>query len=73
MVRGDVEAADPSAAEAIDLYGLGCVAIEMARGQPPFAGADRDAELRGHARTPAPPLSTLRPDLPASCRTWSSG
>jgi len=28
VVRGEVEALDPSAAEAIDLYGLGCVAIE---------------------------------------------
>lgn len=65
VVRGDVEASDPAAAEAIDLYGLGCVAIELARGQRPFAEADRAAELRGHALEPAPRLSVLRPDLPA--------
>src|ERR1043165_2204574 len=35
VVRGEVEASDPSAAEAIDLYGLGCIAIEMARGHRP--------------------------------------
>ncbi len=64
VVRGEVVATDPAAAEAIDLYGLGCVAIEMACGRPPFAGPDRETELRGHAREPAPRLSDLRPDLP---------
>lgn len=64
VVRGDVEASDPSAAEAIDLYGLGCIAIEMASGEPPFSGSDREDELRGHATVPAPRLADLRPDLP---------
>src|SRR5215468_4785962 len=65
VVRGEVEASDASAAEAIDLYALGCVAIELARGQRPFADADRAAELRGHAIEVPPRLSVLRPDLPA--------
>lgn len=64
VVRGDVEASDPSAAEAIDLYGLGCIAIEMASGEPPFAAPDHEDELRGHASVPAPRLADLRPDLP---------
>jgi serine/threonine protein kinase len=64
VVRGDVEASDPRAAEAIDLYGLGCIAVELARGQPPVFGLDRDAELRRHAHEPAPRLAELRPDLP---------
>lgn len=71
VVRGDVEAGDPAAAEAIDLYGLGCIAIEMARGAPPFAiSADtgelapKEDELRGHAEVPPPRLADLRPDLP---------
>lgn len=64
VVRGEVEGADPAAAEAIDLYGLGCVAIEMACGAPPFAEGGPDAELRGHAREPPPRLADLRPDLP---------
>ena len=65
VVRGEVEASDPSAAEAIDLYGLGCIAIEMARGTPPFFDADHQVELDGHAMEPAPRLVDVRPDLPS--------
>ena len=64
VVRGDVEATDPAAAEAIDLYGLGCIAIELARGAPPFTDDDREVELRGHAHEPPPRLADLRTDLP---------
>lgn len=64
VVRGDVEAGNPAAAEAIDLYGLGCIAIEMACGTPPFTSEDRDTELRGHAFHPPPRLADIRPDLP---------
>jgi len=64
VVRGEVEAIDPAAAEAIDLYGLGCIAIELARGTPPFADDLREVELRGHAQEPPPRLADLRTDLP---------
>lgn len=64
VVRGEVEASDPAAAEAIDLYGLGCIAIELARGTPPFSDDDQD-RLRGHGYEPPPRLADVRPDLPA--------
>jgi len=64
VVRGEAEASDPAAAEAIDLYGLGCVAIEMASGLPPFADEDPRVEARGHAQEAPPRIADLRPDLP---------
>jgi serine/threonine protein kinase len=64
VLRGDVIASDPAAAEAIDLYGLGCIAIELACGHPPFANADSNHELRGHRSEPPPRIADLRPDLP---------
>ncbi|HLL21239.1 MAG TPA: hypothetical protein VK427_03860 [Kofleriaceae bacterium] len=63
VVRGEVEASDPAAAEAIDLYGLGCVAVELARGRAPFSEEGGDL-LRGHAYEPPPRLADVRPDLP---------
>ena len=53
VVSGDTDAADPSAAEAIDLYGLGCIAIELAQGKPPLGSSE------------PPRLADLRSDLPA--------
>src|SRR5450755_150433 len=65
IVRGEAEASDPAAAEAIDLYGLGCVAVEMAAGAPPFANEDPRVELRAHATDRPPRIADLRPDLPS--------
>jgi CheY-like chemotaxis protein len=64
VVRGEVAPSDPAAAEAIDLYGLGCIAIELACGGPPFTSTDRETELHGHAFLVPPRLADLRPDLP---------
>ena len=65
VVRGEVQPTDPNAAAAIDLYGLGCAALELATGKRPFAGPDPAAELRAHATAAPPRLIQLRPDLPA--------
>lgn len=65
VVRGDIAATDPAAVEAIDLYQLGCVAIEMAQGMPLFASDDPDVEARRHVLELPPKLSELRPNLPA--------
>jgi serine/threonine protein kinase len=64
VVRGDVAANDPGAAEAIDLYGLGCIAIELACGEPPFADRHPQIELHGHRGQPPPRIADLRGDLP---------
>jgi CheY-like chemotaxis protein len=64
VLRGEVDASDPAAVEAIDLYGLGCVAIELAARAPPFAAHDRATELRGHASEAPPRIADLRGDLP---------
>jgi serine/threonine-protein kinase len=64
VVSGDALPGDPEAAEAIDLYGLGCLAIELACGAPPFQSDDRQEELRGHELLPPPRLAELRPELP---------
>ena len=64
VARGEVDPADPAAAEAIDLYGLGCVAIELACGKQPFAATSPERVLRDHAEAVPPRLADLRTDLP---------
>ncbi|MDB4958728.1 MAG: serine/threonine protein kinase [Myxococcales bacterium] len=64
IARGEVGASDPAAAEAIDLYNLGCVALEMASGEAPFASDTCAEQQLRHATEPAPLLSDLRTGLP---------
>ncbi len=64
VVTGQRSAADPSAVAAIDLYGLGCLALELALGVPPFTGDTTKAIMFGHVHQRAPQLSEVRTDLP---------
>jgi CheY-like chemotaxis protein len=64
VIGGHVSAQDPAAAGAIDLYGLGCVAVHLATGRPAFSPAQGKTLLAHHLQSPAPHLSLGRPDLP---------
>jgi CheY-like chemotaxis protein len=64
VITGQVSAADPQAAAGIDLYGLGCAAVELATGQPPYLGDSVKATLFGHVHHRPPVIAELRNDLP---------
>ena len=49
-----------------DLYALGVVAYQVLSGRLPFEGLPAMAVLVAHATRPAPPLSTVAPDVPAA-------
>ena len=48
-----------------DLYALGCVMYTMLTGHPPFTGDNPLTVLWQHQYQPAPPVASLRPDIPA--------
>jgi eukaryotic-like serine/threonine-protein kinase len=46
-----------------DIYALGCTAFEVLTGQLPFQSNDRAELLRMHATSPAPRVSSIKPEL----------
>ncbi|MEP6764711.1 MAG: protein kinase [Gemmatimonadaceae bacterium] len=48
-----------------DLYSLACVLYEMLGGQPPFSGANAATITRQHMIAVPPPITNLRPSVPA--------
>jgi serine/threonine-protein kinase len=48
-----------------DIYSLGAMAYYLLPGQPPFTGGNVAQVLRAHAEESVPPLSELRPGVPA--------
>ena len=48
-----------------DMYSLGCTFYYLLAGVPPYPGGDITDKLTRHARSPAPNISDLRPDVPA--------
>lgn len=49
-----------------DLYSLACVLYEMLGGQPPFTGANAATIARQHMIANPPPITNLRPSVPAA-------
>jgi len=49
-----------------DLYSLGCTFYYFLTGVPPYPGGDITDKLTRHAKSPAPDVRDLRPDIPAA-------
>ena len=59
-------AGDPNVDHRADIYSLGIMAFEMLTGQTPFHGRAPARMLAAHLTEAVPPVSQLRPDVPAA-------
>jgi TolB-like protein/Flp pilus assembly protein TadD len=72
LVIGTPEYICPEAYDGVELdgradqYALACVLYEMLAGQPPFTAATPQAVALRHMADAVPPLTTVRPDVPAA-------
>ena len=55
---------EPGVQPAVDVYGLGCLAVELATNRAPFLGDSLKATLFGHVHQKPPVIAEVRPDLP---------
>jgi len=62
----EVCAGETDIGPATDQYSLACIAYELLSGTPPFTAASTRALLARHVHDSVPPLTTVRPDLPAT-------
>ncbi len=49
-----------------DVYSLACVTYEMLAGDPPFVASNAQAVMAKHVTDPAPPITTIRPNVTPS-------
>lgn len=66
MYMAPEQATDPDGSKVTfkaDIYALACTAFELFTGRPVFDGKDVFEILKGHLKSPPPPISSCRPDL----------
>jgi len=56
---------DPSTDHRADIYSFGCLAYAVLTGHPPFRGQSTHQVIAAHLTSVPPPVSDLRPELPA--------
>lgn len=64
IVGARVERGSSAKSIAVDLYALGCVAVELLTGSPPFAATNLKAVRFAHVHHKQPPLMSVRDDVP---------
>ena len=64
LITKQVDPREPGVQPAVDVYGMGCLAVELATNRAPFVGDTLKATLFGHVHHRPPSIAETRPDLP---------